>query len=144
MHITIPPNIVVKHTGTERGRGVFTQRTLYIGDVVEQAPVIPIETPPNTIGKEVHQIMFAWDVHSTTEPNLVIALGYGSLYNHDNPANMCYEADTTNMVMKFIAARDIKAGEELTINYNALDGGVKSQDNFWFDNINITPITGSK
>lgn len=51
-----------------------------------------------------------------------VALGYGSLFNHDNPASLRYEADPGNLSLRFIATRDIAAGEELTINYNAPQG----------------------
>ena len=39
------------------------------------------------------------------------ALGYGSLYNHGNPANMRYEGDDEAKVLRFVAIRAIAAGE---------------------------------
>lgn len=61
-----------------------------------------------------------------------VALGYGSLYNHANPANLRYSADLDGEALRFVAARAIRSGEELTINYNDAGGDVVSSDDNWF------------
>ncbi len=66
------------------------------------------------------------------------------MYNHDNPANMRYEADKKNLTLKFSAARNIRTGEELTINYNALGGEASSDDNIWFERMNVRPIVSGQ
>ena len=50
---------------------------------------------------------------------LALALGYGSLYNHSYQPNARYD-DQPAGAMTFTALRDIRAGEEITINYNNL------------------------
>ena len=69
-----------------------------------------------------------------------LALGYGSLYNHNNPANMRYEVDLEARVFRFVAVRHISAGAELTVNYNAVDRGPLSDDDWWFKENMIEPI----
>lgn len=62
-----------------------------------------------------------------TEGTWALVLGYGSLYNHARPASVRYEHDTTHLVMRYVALRDISAGEELTIDYAPHGGPV------WFE-----------
>ena len=69
-----------------------------------------------------------------------MSLGYGSLYNHDNPANLRYEAVPDCNIIQYIAVRNIKKDEELTINYNAGGGSHVSEQDTWFKQHNITPI----
>lgn len=69
-----------------------------------------------------------------------LALGYGSLYNHDNPANMRYEVDKEALLLLFIAAKDISPGEELTINYSGESGAAMAEDDWWFGEKKIKPM----
>ena len=68
-----------------------------------------------------------------------IVLGYGSLYNHANPASLRCEADAANNLVRLVATRDIGVDEELTINYNSLDEGTSTDDS-WFVVNGVTPI----
>ncbi len=52
------------------------------------------------------------------EKQTVVALGYGSLYNHSYSPNARYE-DANPRTKLFIALRDIQPGEEIVVNYNA-------------------------
>jgi len=80
----------------------------------------------------VRRILFNWGVLANTASNHCLALGYGSLYNHGNPANMRYEGDAEAKLLRFVAIRAIAAGEELTVNYSAEGGGHESAENDWF------------
>ena len=84
--------------------------------------------------------MFDWGVLAKVPNTQAFALGYGSMYNHDNPANMRYEANRQNSLLRFISIREINKGEELTVNYNAIGGGTEWDDNNWFDRMNIKPV----
>jgi hypothetical protein len=46
-----------------------------------------------------------------------IAFGYINLLNHDSDSNIRLEQDKKNLLFKAFAKRNIKKGEELTINY---------------------------
>ncbi|HNE48113.1 MAG TPA: SET domain-containing protein-lysine N-methyltransferase, partial [Saprospiraceae bacterium] len=59
-----------------------------------------------------------------------IALGYGSLYNHSYNPNARYEVDFDEEVIRFYTLSTIKAGGEITVNYN---GDWQDQNPVWFD-----------
>jgi SET domain-containing protein len=127
---------IIKDTGTAKGRGVFAARSYVEGEVVEEAPVIPLAAPFRQIPRELQLIVFLWK-----DGKVALSLGYGSLYNHNNPANLLYEADFDNNVIRYVAYRDIAADEELTINYNS-DGGVAEwHDDNWFEKNRIKRIS---
>ncbi|MES2355907.1 MAG: SET domain-containing protein-lysine N-methyltransferase [Pseudomonadota bacterium] len=136
--------VYVKDTGTVKGRGVFALRDFFVGEVVEECPVILFNLPFSALPEALKKSVFSWGVLvSAMKDSFALALGFGSLYNHDNPATMRYDADSNNLTLKFIAVRKIKAGEELTINYNAIGGGAYWHDDNWFERMKIQPITSS-
>ena len=69
-----------------------------------------------------------------------LALGYGSVYNYANPANLCYAATRTTSSLTFVAARDIQAGEELTINYDERSGFDPASESKWMKQRGVDPI----
>jgi hypothetical protein len=85
-------------------------------------------------------LVFDWAVLAGVPGTHALALGYGSMYNSDNPANLRYEADRQRLLLRFVAVRDIAEGEELTVNYNAIGGGATWHDNNWFDRMKIKPV----
>jgi hypothetical protein len=135
-----PPNLRVSHTGTAKGRGAYATRDHATGETVEECPVILFSGTYASVPDEVRKLLFNWGVLANTQKMHCLALGYGSMYNHDNPANMRYEADPTLGVLRFIAIRPIGAGEELTINYNAVGGGHESAVDTWFEGMGIEPF----
>ena len=84
--------------------------------------------------------VFDWETLAGVVGAHALALGFGCMYNHHNPANLRYVADARESHMKFIAVRDIAAGEELTINYNAEGGAPTCDDNNWFERHDIELI----
>ena len=133
------PLAFVADTGTSKGRGVFANRMLAIGELVEACPVIVFSAEFGRIPAEVRSILFNWGVLARTATAHCLALGYGSMYNHGNPANMRYEGDADARVLRFVAIRAIAMGEELTVNYSAEGGGHESADNDWFKRMGETP-----
>jgi SET domain-containing protein len=49
--------------------------------------------------------------------SVILALGTGSLYNHRNPSNAEYDFQAKKQQMIIFAVSDIKAGDEIFINY---------------------------
>ncbi len=137
-----PPLAYVKDTGTASGRGVFASRGFKTGETVEICPVVVVSKLANDLPPEIACILFGWNylVSKRAGPLTAIVLGYGSLYNHNNPANMRYEADNQLKALRFIAVRDIVPDEELTVNYNAHGGGAEWNENKWFETKGITAI----
>jgi hypothetical protein len=61
-----------------------------------------------------------------------IALGFGSLYNHSSRPNATYIKCFEDRAIDFVALRDIKAGEEITVFYRSLSEGLAP---LWFEPI---------
>jgi len=138
-----PPDVYVADTGTPKGRGVFAGREFAAGEQVEECPVVPLSTHYLALPQEIQRIIFNWGVLTGIPAGDALVLGYGSMYNHDDPANLRYEAHAKTLTMRFIAVRAIPAGEELTINYNAIGGGPSWEDNNWFARMNVKPMDKS-
>jgi len=127
-----PPEVYVDDTGTLRGRGVFAARAYRKDELVEVSVVVLLEGAASALPLDLQRMVFAWSCDDPPRMAHAIALGYGSLYNGANPANLRFERDRAAVQMRFIAAQDIAAEEELTINYSAADGSPSSTGDDWF------------
>ncbi|HIH93017.1 TPA: SET domain-containing protein-lysine N-methyltransferase [Methanosarcina acetivorans] len=112
-----------------KGRGVFAQRNLKKGEVIETCPVIVL--PPEEVNTleltQLYNYYFAWGTDSRAA---AIALGYGSLYNHSYTPNAEYQKDFINGLLKYVCIKDIRKDEEITINYNC---DPEDKTPVWFD-----------
>lgn len=127
-------------TGGRRGMGVFASRDIKEGEVVEVSPVILLETRFDDLEMDLKRRVFNWERLASLPGVSAIALGYGSVYNHDNPANMRYSSVFGGQAITFIAARAITRGEELTINYNLTGGEPVSVEDVWFETCGVVPL----
>ncbi|MEI7444699.1 MAG: SET domain-containing protein [Burkholderiales bacterium] len=139
------PDLCIRDTGTAKGKGVFSTCRFARGEVVEVAPVLVLKTDYDTLPALLKTYVFDWTALTGVPRSQAVALGFGSMYNHDNPANLRYVADPRRNLMRYVAARDIEVGEELTINYNA-EGGAHEwhDDDNWFERVGIELIGASK
>ncbi len=138
------PSLAIRDTGTAKGKGVFSQRTFCKDEVVEVAPVLVLKGDFDNLPELLKTYVFDWETLAGVPRAQAVALGFGSMYNHGNPANMRYVADARAGVMRYIAVRDIPANEELTINYNAQGGLPEWDDNNWFERFDIALIAASE
>jgi hypothetical protein len=136
------PCIYIQDTGSEKGRGVYAGRDFQEGELIEAAPVLILFRPFTELPPRIRQIVYNWGELTKGPPASAAIYGYGSLYNHDNPANIRYKANAEEEVMNYFAARDIVKDEELTVNYNAAQGEPISEKDDWFELHGIQPITG--
>lgn len=99
------------------GYGVFAVRSFQAGEVVEITPCVPLRDAE--LGKCLNDYYFDSFVP-------ILALGFGSVYNHHNSPNLmkiqcktfgCARAQ--RLCFSFVAKRDICAGEELFHSYGA-------------------------
>ena len=93
------------------GRGVFATRAFAKGDAVESCPTL--EVHGDDVSGRLGDYVFG---SPESEDYVVLTLGYGMLYNHSYEANCEYIQDGPR-VITFVTLRDVKAGEELTIDY---------------------------
>ncbi|KQV53499.1 hypothetical protein ASC95_12265 [Pelomonas sp. Root1217] len=133
------PSVYIKDTGTTKGRGAYASRPHAKGETVESCPVVLFTGAYTSVPEEVRKLLFNWGVLAHTTSGHCLALGYGSMYNHENPANMRYEADVELRLLRFVAIRDIAVDEELTVNYNAVGGGHVSERDTWFTGQGVEP-----
>lgn len=121
MPIEQSPYLETKRTRS-KGRGVFAKTFIPKGTEIERVPLLVMDS--DTIDESIlMDYVYTW-----TEKTVALALGYGSLYNHSYEPNAVYE-DENPRTKIFTAIRDIEAGEEVTINYNA---DPNSQDDVGF------------
>lgn len=132
--------VFVADTGTAKGKGVFAGRDFVAGELIEVCDVLPYRMSFDKLSDELQHVVFNWSQDDERLPFHAHVLGFGSFYNHANPANTRYEADRPNLTMRFYVATPVTRGTELTINYNADDGGPVSDDDYWFEEMKIDRI----
>ncbi|RLD21184.1 MAG: SET domain-containing protein [Bacteroidetes bacterium] len=110
------------------GRGVFCVNDLHQGDLIEIAPVISFaKSSIACLDKtKVYEYYFLWG-EKMDQP--AIALGYGSLFNHNDDPNADFSVDLESESIHFFALKDIAAGTEITTNYRS----GRPDQTLWFD-----------
>ncbi|MFI5196805.1 MAG: SET domain-containing protein [Chitinophagales bacterium] len=113
-----------------KGRGIFTKKALKADTVIETAPVIVMTADERKLLDQtlLHDYIFEWQPGGVKM--CCMALGWIPLYNHSYRSNCEYFMNYDDQTMYIKTMRDIKAGEELTINYNGLWNDKKK---VWFD-----------
>lgn len=116
--------ITIKDFGL-RGRGVVALETLSQGSLIERSPVLII---PDTDRRRcddtiIFTYVFMWEKNTCEEDlyrhegRAAIALGYTSLLSHSPNPNCTFVRHIDELYIDILAARNIAAGEELTIDY---------------------------
>jgi len=131
-------------TRTPKGIGVFASQDIAADQVVEIAPVMQLKSNYDELPEQLQLRVFHWTKLAGLDGVHALALGYGSMYNHANPANVRYSACYDGIAIIFLAARSIRMGEELTINYNDAGGDIVSKEDNWFTTNGITPHIASE
>ena len=108
-----------------QGRGVVAERDIVAGESVERAPVliIPESDRAGVDRTNLGNYIFMWE-HDTVAEDLytqsgraAVVLGVASLINHSGDPNCDFVRYIDALALDVVAIRDIKAGEELTIDY---------------------------
>ncbi|MGQ0738514.1 MAG: SET domain-containing protein [Bacteroidota bacterium] len=111
------------------GRGVFSSESIEAGTVVEISPVIVMsaEDRKQLDKTPLHDYIFEW---GDNKEQCCMALGYAAVYNHSYESNCGYEMDFEQEQISIKTVRNIRAGEELFINYN---GDWNDKKPVWFE-----------
>jgi uncharacterized protein len=121
---TLRAQLAVRDFGI-RGRGIVALEDIEPGRLVERSPVliIPSEERPSVDKTIIFTYVFMWE-HHTVEEDLykhrgrsAIALGYTSLLSHSFEPNCIFVRHIDELLIDVFAKRPIRAGEELTIDY---------------------------
>jgi len=113
----------------KKGKGVFTKKDIPAGTVIEVAPVIVLKSKDRKRCEDTKLYFYIFEWGDDCRKG-AIGLGYVSMYNHESPSTCEYEMDYEEETISIKAMRDIKAGEEVTINYSA---GWDDWKPVWFD-----------
>ncbi len=118
-------NVEVRET-KNIGRGVFASSDIKKGEVIEVAPILVLQFEDfvDTRWNLLFEYYFWMD------DEVILALGYGSLYNHSKENNASYEIDLKTKSIKFTAIKDIKKGDEIFFDYK---GENKTKTPLWFE-----------
>ncbi len=100
------------------GRGVFTAADIPKGSLIEICPVVVL--PPEELkilnDSKLYDHYFLW---GKKQDRPAIGLGYASLYNHSEDPNTEFLFHYKDRTIYYQSIRDIKAGEEITVDYHA-------------------------
>ena len=113
-----------------KGRGIFTRKAIKADTILETSPVIVMSDADRQLLDKtlLHDYIFEWQPDG--EKMCCMALGWIPIYNHSYRSNCEYFMNYDEQTMFIKTVRDIKAGEELTINYN---GTWNDKAKVWFD-----------
>ncbi|WP_153732714.1 SET domain-containing protein [Sporosarcina obsidiansis] len=111
----------------EFNRGVFATRDIKKGQLLHEAPVISY---PNDQHQYIEKTILADYAFEYGANHTAILLGYGMLFNHSYEPNATYDINFDKHTFDFFAYTDIRAGDEILINYN---GDVEDQEQLWFN-----------
>lgn len=117
------PRVEVRQTAA-KGRGLFAAEPIAAGTEIVRCPVLVIPggqwraIEPTIVG----DYCFEW------ESGAALALGLGSMCNHDTGPNAEVVADHARTELVFRATRAIAAGDEITIAYR----GREDRRGLWF------------
>ncbi len=104
----------------DAGRGVFASVDIRKGEVIEICPILIFSDKDNT---NVLKTKLQSYVYEYGKNGSMFALGFGSLYNHQNQANAKYELmehqglPEQNNELYITALKAISKNEEILINY---------------------------
>jgi SET domain-containing protein len=114
-----------------KGRGVFAQKKIHRGEIIEEAPVVVMPaTEIEHLDKTVLQdYYFLW---GENEDEAAVMLGLCSLCNHSYQPNAVFNLHPEKLTIEFVALREIEAGEEITTNYN---GDPNCEAPIWFETL---------
>lgn len=135
-------SLYIDYSNIIDGLGVFTNRDLAAGHVVEISRIISVDSDTHrSIRQPFSDYLFQMDecrttsVNSDTQRSVMhpffdyffqmdesrttsgLALGFGSLYNHSQYPNVCYQIDHDRELIMFTTLQRITAGSELYISY---------------------------
>ncbi len=103
-----------------KGRGVVATKKILKDEIIEYCPLVLLGEKDSYFMDHESDTLKNYFLHQLKFKRNCIMLGYASLYNHSFEPNsdMEYENDPEITYILFRAIADIKAGEEITWNYN--------------------------
>lgn len=124
-------NVYMKNSAVSgAGRGVFARVDIKKGELIESCPVIEI-SPDDMAALGESILVEYFFFHGKTKEKLLLALGFGSLYNHSYIPNATYTIHESSATIDFIAKTAIAKDSEITFDYKS--GNSHHTDPLWFE-----------
>ena len=111
--IVTAPQLCLRLTD-HRGLGVFTLRNFARGEIIERAPVILLPDPQ---WKLINRTALRHYYYTWPADMAALVFGFGSFYNHSATPNAEFIRHSDELIMEYVALREIAAGEEIFIKY---------------------------
>ena len=112
------------------GRGVYAARNIKKDELIEKCPII--EIPKHDLANLKESILTTYFFFfGKNKEELLVALGFGSIYNHAYTSNARYIIKPQDATIDFVALKEIKKGQEITVNYS--QGNQKNKNPLWFE-----------
>lgn len=99
----------------QAGRGVFASQRIKKNELIEicLVYVLPRKDYPVVKKTTLRNYYFMWG-----KVTAAICFGFGSFYNHSYEPNATYKKRIKEKLIEFIAIKNIKKDDEITVNYN--------------------------
>src|SRR3990172_10207515 len=111
------------------GRGVYARRDIKKGEIIERCPVIEVPKYDTSNLRESILVTYFFYFGRNKERS-AIALGFGSIYNHTYKRNARFKIKQKDMIIDFVALKNIKKDDEITVNYY---NGNPKKSPLWFE-----------
>jgi SET domain-containing protein len=95
---------------------VFANDTISKGEIIERCPFIELPAGEIAFLEKSFLINYVYFFGKTKE-RFLLALGFGSLYNHSYTPNAVYKILPKEHIILFKAIHSITNDEEITVNY---------------------------
>jgi SET domain-containing protein len=112
-----PPKKIVVQSSPIHGLGVFCVDKIYSGELIEECPILTLPIEFGEVTSLLIDYRFNWPSGSNNWREQVVALGFGSFYNHSSNPNAYWYSSEDRRTFHFIASRDIEVGEEIFVWY---------------------------
>jgi uncharacterized protein len=111
-----------------KGRGLFAVKDIAPHTLIHVAPcILTSRTEYDQFLR--HTVFEHYLFNDKSTGNKLLALGYGSLFNHSRQPNVDYRIDSENLLIRYSSGhRPIATGKELCIYYGP---------NLWFDDAEV-------
>jgi len=101
-----------------KGMGVYAAVDIKAGELIEKCYLIKVDTPNDHLGN-LYDYVFNYP-HKGDFQHLVLPLGAGCIYNHDDNHNAYWTDSKEEMHFDYIAIRDIQKDQEICTHYGDL------------------------
>lgn len=115
-----PPNKIKIVEIKGKGRGVVATENISKNEIIETCPLIILGAKDSQFVGDKSDTLRHYHLYQQKFDRNCIMLGYASLYNHsfEPNADIEYGNDPKAKYLIYKAIKDIKAGDEITWNYN--------------------------